>query len=101
MLTKDEIIGILRDNFSFLSSEYGVKRLGLFGSYAQNNPTQSSDIDILVEFDRPIGFRFSTFAEYLEDLLGKKVDILTPSGVQGIRVRGIADSIQKSVVYVQ
>ena len=100
MLTKEEIIKVLQENRPYLASEYGVKRIGLFGSYAKNIPTDTSDVDIVVEFDRPIGFRFAEFAEYLESLLGKKVDVLTPAGIQGIRIERIARSIKESTVYV-
>jgi len=54
----------------------------------------------VVDFDRPIGFRFVELAESLEMLLGKKVDILTPAGIEGTRVDGIARSIKESTVYV-
>ena len=100
MLTKEEITRILQENLPYLVSEYGVKRIGLFGSYAKDLPTEKSDIDIVVEFDRHIGFRFADFAEYLESLLGKRVDILTPAGIQGIRIERIAESIEESTVYV-
>jgi predicted nucleotidyltransferase len=55
---------------------------------------------VIVEFERPIGFRFIEFAEYLEHLLGRKVDVLTPAGVQGIRIARIAKDIEESIVYV-
>ena len=100
MLTREEITRILRENSPYLASEYGVKRIGLFGSYAKDMPTETSDVDIVVEFDRPIGFRFAEFAEYLESLLGKRVDVLTPAGIQGIRIEGSARSIKESTVYV-
>jgi len=100
MLTKKEITKVLQENFPYLASEYGVKRIGLFGSYAKDVPTETSDVDIVVEFDRPIGFRFVEFTEYLESLLGKGVDVLTPAGIQGIRIDRIARSIEESTVYV-
>ena len=100
MLTKEEIMRVLQENYPHLASEYGVKRIGLFGSYAKDTPTERSDIDIVVEFDRPIGFRFVELAEHLESLLGKRVDVLTPAGIQGIRIDRIARSIEESTVYV-
>jgi predicted nucleotidyltransferase len=100
MLTKNEIIRILKEKYPFLAAEYGVKRIGLFGSYAKNTPAETSDVDIVVEFDRPIGFRFTVFSEYLETLLGKRVDVLTPAGIRGIRVERIARSIEESIEYV-
>ena len=100
MLTREEIIKVLRSNYPYLISEYGVKRIGLFGSYAKDIPTETSDVDIVVEFNRPIGFRFIEFSEYLERLLGKSVDVLTPAGIQGIRIDRIAKSIEENTVYV-
>jgi predicted nucleotidyltransferase len=100
MLTREEIKRILRENSSYLASEYGVKRIGLFGSYANNTPTETSDIDLVVEFERPVGFRFVEFVEHLEGLLGRPVDVLTPAGIRGIRIERIARSIEESTVYV-
>ncbi|MFP4395495.1 MAG: nucleotidyltransferase family protein [Anaerolineales bacterium] len=97
---REEITRILRENTPYMATEYGVKRIGLFGSYAKNTPTETSDVDLVVEFDRPIGFRFVEFVEYLENLLGKNVDVLTLAGIQGIRIDHIAKSIQESTVYV-
>lgn len=100
MTSKEEITKILRENYSFLTSEYGVKRIGYFGSYARGVATKTSDVDLVVEFERPIGFRFVELVEYLEHLLGKNVDVLTPAGIQGIRIEHVARSIEESTVYV-
>ena len=54
ILTKEKIAEILSEKSEYLASEYGVKRVGLFGSYAKGTSTEStSDVDIIVEFDRP------------------------------------------------
>ncbi len=100
MLTKEKIADILLENSPYLASEYGVKRIGLFGSYAKGTPTESSDIDLVVEFEHPIGFRFIEFSEYLEAILGKRVDVLTDAGIQGIRIPHVAQNIKESIVYV-
>ncbi len=100
MLTKRKIADILLENSPYLASEYGVKRIGLFGSYAKGTPTESSDIDLVVEFEHPIGFRFIEFSEYLEAILGKRVDVLTDAGIQGIRIPHVAQNIKESIVYV-
>lgn len=100
MLTRDQIMELLRQNQPYLSAEYGVRRIGLFGSYAKGQPDEASDIDIVVEFERPIGFRFVELAEYLEHLLGRRVDMLTPAGIDGIRVARVAADIAESVIYV-
>jgi len=89
-LKKEKIIEILKTNYPILHSKYGVKKIGLFGSYARDESKDTSDVDIVVEFDQPIGFRFMELSEYLEDLLGKNVDVLTPAGIQGIRSANIA-----------
>jgi predicted nucleotidyltransferase len=99
-MSKEKVVELLREKYPYLVSEYGVKRIGLFGSYAKGTPSETSDVDVVVEFARPIGLRFVEFAEYLESLLGKRVDVLTPAGVQGIRIARIAEEIEKSLVYV-
>ena len=100
MLSKEKVTNILREKYPYLASEYGVKRIGLFGSYAQGVPNEASDIDIVVEFERPIGFRFIELTEYLESVLSRKVDVLTHAGMQGIRIPRIAKDIEESIVYV-
>jgi len=95
-----KVMEIIRSELPYLTQHFGVKRIGLFGSFARGAPRSDSDVDILVEFDRPIGLEFMDFAEYLEQVLDRKVDILTPAGLQSIRVRRIAQEIEESVVYV-
>ena len=99
-LTKEQLVEILRKERAYLASEYGVRRIGFFGSHARGTATETSDVDIVVEFDSPIGFRFVEFSEYLESLLGRKVDVLTPAGIRGIRIERIARSIEENIVYV-
>ena len=99
-MSKEKVAELLREGYPYLMSEFGVKRIGLFGSYAKGTPDETSDVDVVVEFARPIGLRFVEFAEYLESLLGRKVDVLTPAGVQGIRIERVAEEIDKSLVYV-
>jgi predicted nucleotidyltransferase len=99
-MSNEKIAELLREKYPHLASEYGVKRIGLFGSCAKGTPSETSDVDVVVEFAHPIGLRFVEFAEYLESLLGRKVDVLTLAGLQGIRLAGIAEEIEKSLVYV-
>jgi hypothetical protein len=100
MLTKAETIKLLQQTYPYLAAEFGVSRIGLFGSYAKGQPTENSDVDLIVEFERPIGFRFVELVAYLEKLLGRKVDVLTPAGIQNIRMEHVARSITQSIVYV-
>lgn len=99
-MTKEQITKILQNNREYLRSEFGVEKIGLFGSYRKGTAQAGSDIDLVIEFSRPIGFRFVELAEYLETLLGAPVDILTPEGVAGIRVPQVAAEIQETVAYV-
>lgn len=100
MLTKERIFELIRENYPYLTKQFGVKRIGLFGSYATHMAGPTSDIDMVVEFQRPIGLQFFDLIEYLEQLLGKKVDILTPAGIQSIRVESVARRIIESRMYV-
>ena len=100
MLNKEQVIELLREQSAYLASEFGIRKIGLFGSFAKGQPSDKSDIDIVVEFERPIGLRFIDLVEYLEKLFGRKVDVLTPAGVQGIRRKTVVESISESIVYV-
>ncbi len=100
MMTKEKIVELLKANQPYLISEYGVKKIGLFGSYAKGNFGETSDVDLIVEFRHPIGFKFIEFAEYLERLLNHRVDILTPAGLQGIRIARVAKEIADSIIYI-
>ena len=64
-------------------TEKPVKRAYLFGSYSRKEAQKNSDIDLLVELDRsrPVGMQFFTFQEELEDLLNKKVDVISAEGI--------------------
>ncbi|HZL83649.1 MAG TPA: nucleotidyltransferase family protein [Candidatus Deferrimicrobium sp.] len=78
MKTLKEIKSILRDHREVLKKQYAVKTIALFGSYTRGEQIEDSDIDILVTFSRPVGLLFIDCADYLEEILGRKVDLLTP-----------------------
>ena len=100
MLTREKVIEILRKELPYFGAEYGVKRIGLFGSYAKGTQAEDSDVDVVVEFERPIGLKFVEFAECLEKLLGRKTDVLTPAGLESIRVRGMVRDVRENIVYI-
>ncbi|MBM3334579.1 nucleotidyltransferase family protein [Candidatus Sumerlaeota bacterium] len=100
MFPRERVVALLRENRPYLAAEYGVRRIALFGSCAKDQLAEPSDIDLVVEFERPIGLRFVDFVEHLERLLGRRVDVLTPAGIQGIRIPRIAREIEQSMVYV-
>jgi uncharacterized protein len=77
------------DALSVLSSrqselkQFGVKSLAIFGSVARDEARPDSDIDILVEFGQTVGlFEFVRLKEYLEQLLGCTVDLVTPDALR-------------------
>jgi len=82
MLTKHEIIEKLTELKPFLKQEYNVKEIGLFGSFSDNNQDDESDIDILIELDKPIGWKFFTLEKYLEEVFGRKVDLVTKKALK-------------------
>ncbi|CAN5539330.1 nucleotidyltransferase [soil metagenome] len=100
MLTRTKAIQLLYEQRSYFATEFGVRRIGLFGSYAKGQADDDSDVDIVVEFEHPIGFRFVELVEYLESLLGREVDVLTPAGIHNIRSERVASDIADSIVYV-
>jgi len=66
-----------------LKRKYGVKEIGIFGSFARNENRKGSDIDILVEIEKPMGFfTFIRLERHLSDLLGAKVDLVTKNALK-------------------
>jgi predicted nucleotidyltransferase len=100
MLTKEQIASKLRDHYPYFAEKFGLKRIALFGSYVLGTQNDQSDIDILAEFERPIGLKFIEFAEYIESLFSKKADVITAAGLQSIRNSSIAKSIEETLEYV-
>jgi len=100
MLTRNNIIKTLRKEETKLKTDFGVRRIALFGSFAKGKYTETSDIDILVKFDTPDFDKFIYLSSHLERLFKRKVDILTPEGIRSIRVRKVMQSIKRSLVYV-
>ncbi|MBI3399661.1 MAG: nucleotidyltransferase family protein [Deltaproteobacteria bacterium] len=98
-LTDKIIIQTLKKRIGTLK-RYGVKRIGLFGSFVRGEQRENSDIDFIVEFETPNFDNFMDLAFYLEDLFGRKVEILTPEGIRGIRIRKVAEDIERNAVYV-
>src|SRR5665647_3734866 len=83
MMDKKEIIEIIQNRKPELTLRYGVRRLGLFGSYVKNQQRKKSDVDILVQFNREIDlFDFIDLREYLESQLNTKVDLVMESALK-------------------
>lgn len=87
----------LRAHREELRVKFKVKQIGVFGSFVRGEHKKGSDIDILVEFEEPIGlFEFMDLEEYLSSLLGRKVDLVSKKALKPF----IGEYIRKEVVYV-
>jgi len=74
---------ILENEEENLSREYGVSKIGVFGSFMFGDYREDSDIDLLVEFKKPIGlFDFIGLENYLTGKLGRKVDLVAKNGLK-------------------
>lgn len=93
----ERIKRILKEHEKELKEKYGVKTIGIFGSYVREEQKKQSDLDILVEFEKPVDFfEFLELEEYPEKLLNVKVDLVLK---RALKPR-IAKSVLKEVVYV-
>lgn len=82
-MNRDEVLDILRTHKPMLAERFGVTELALFGSFARDQASERSDVDVLVRYDGPatsksyFGVQF-----YLEDLLGRRVDLVTQKALR-------------------
>lgn len=65
-----------------LREKYFVNSIGLFGSIVRDDYTDKSDVDIIVDFSKPIGIEFIDLADFIESKLNKKVDLVSKNGVK-------------------
>jgi predicted nucleotidyltransferase len=86
----------LQNHIELLNQRFKVKRLGIFGLYSRNEATPQSDVDILVEFSEPIGWEIVDLRDYLTELLGHKVDLVTMKALKP----QLKDEILRQVVYL-
>ena len=93
----EQIKKILTSQKDILKNKYDVKEIGIFGSYVNGNFNKESDVDILVEFSKPVGLiKFIKLEEYLKDLIGIKVDLVLREGIKP----ALRSNILKQAVYV-
>ena len=97
MKTLHEIESILRDQKPMLRQKFRVKEIGIFGSFVRGEQKDTSDLDLLIDFEEPIGLiRYVGLQNYLSDKIGERVDLITKSGIKP----GIRGNILKEVIYV-
>jgi predicted nucleotidyltransferase len=96
MITKNDILFKLKELKPILYRDYAVKKIGLFGSFSDDSYSENSDIDILVELEKPIGWKFFSLELYLEKVFNRKIDLVTKNALK----EQIKDIILEQVKYV-
>lgn len=81
---------------SILLKDYPIKHLALFGSVSRLEDNEESDVDIMVEFDRPVGMEFIHLCYELEKILNRKVDLVSRNGIK----EKYFNEIKSDLIYV-
>ena len=74
-MTKEEILAKLKQHKSYMQQEFGVEKIGLFGSYARDEAQEESDVDIYVYLQKNDFMKIASLWNFLENLYHKKVDL--------------------------
>lgn len=82
MLSRTEIENKLQAIKPLLVEKFHVSSIGYFGSYSSGQQTDSSDLDLLVEFSQPVGWEFFTLERFLEQTLGLPIDLVTRNALK-------------------
>ena len=88
-----EIKSRLAEHKQRLCEKYPIKSLAIFGSYSRSEQTDSSDLDLMVEFKERIGIRFIDLANELEEIIGEKVDLVSRNGIKEKYFKTIEDEL--------
>ena len=97
-MSLEKILEVLRKHKEDLKKKYGVVRIAIFGSRARGDYKDNSDLDVLVELEKPIGlFEFTHLAYEIEDLVGIPVDIATPAMINKPILK---ESVMEDLIYV-
>jgi len=89
----EEIKRIINEHKQELEERFKVKNIAIFGSYVRGEQSPQSDIDVIVEFKEPVGFLFIHLADFLEEILETKVDLLTPEAIKPNRRKYIMEEL--------
>lgn len=83
MRTQEQVLKILKEEHSNLKETFQIKRIGIFGSWVRGEQTEGSDIDVLVEFEKPVGFfAIIELEDHLNELLRVRVDFVTSDALK-------------------
>ncbi len=95
--TRQDILSSLKKLKREVAREYSVKKIGLFGSVSRSEETEQSDVDLLVEFSKPVGFvTFMRLENFLSERLGERVDLVTSDSLKPV----IRQDVLAEVIYV-
>lgn len=92
---RDDVVKVLKSKRTAYK-RYGVKSLAVFGSAARNRLRKRSDVDILVQFEKPTWANYIGLKFFLEELLGREVDLVTPKGLKP----AVRSSVERDVLNV-
>lgn len=96
MKTLQEIKLNLNNNKNQQFSKYPIRTLAIFGSYARNEQSEKSDVDLIVEFKDEIGIEFIDLADEIENILDSKVDLISRNGIK----EKYYQAIKSDLIYV-
>jgi predicted nucleotidyltransferase len=96
MITENYILLKLKELKPTLREEFSVREIGLFGSFSNGTFSEESDIDLLVELEKPIGWKFFSLELFLEKIFNRKVDLVTKSALK----EPIKNTILNQVNYI-
>jgi len=95
-MTKEFIISSLREELLYIKNKFGVKSIGLFGSYSKNINNSNSDLDFFVEVDEPIAKNYFGLWSYLETKFKNKIDLVR----NGPHLREkFLKTVEKEIIY--
>ena len=95
MITGDDILLKLKELKPTLRNEFAVSEIGLFGSFSDGTFSEESDIDLLVELEKPIGWKILSLELFLEKVFNRRVDLVTKSALK----EPIKERILKQISY--
>lgn len=94
---KENPVQSIREHMNELQNEYFVSRIGVFGSFARDEATETSDVDILVEFKKVVGlFHFIDLQDRLSEIIGRRVDLGEPEALKPV----IKDKVLQETVWI-
>lgn len=89
-----EIENKIRAVKPYLKEEFGIDQIGYFGSFANGDYREDSDLDVLVTFSKKIGWKFFDLKDYLESVLGRKIDLVTERSLRKQWKKAILEQVR-------